>query len=199
MYGLVAISVSITCNYMLERFYQINIKHLYRQRNGYLVLALLSMVVNIIFVIILMQRASQIILLPPLLKQSVWVKGYEVSPEYLVEMADWFGYLMLTKTAANIKHQHQTLLKYMSSESHNAMQQRLLKEEERYMKDGLSTQWLVQHIKAHPLDMRAHMKGELLTRLGKDVVEKVEKTFELQFQWQHGQLSLTKFLEVKEG
>src|SRR5262249_22045093 len=113
---------------------------LIKHRNGYLVLACLSLLLNILLIVFLfcMMGRERIVVVPTEVNRSFWVTSSRVSPDYLAEMALYYTFLHFNVTPSNVSQQHALLLRYVAPASFNRFKMQLLTMEEKLKKDSIS-------------------------------------------------------------
>jgi len=79
------------------------LQHLIQYRNGYLILASISLILNMLLVlaIFLLIGHERIVIVPSIIEKSFWVTENQVSPDYLLQMSRDFANLRLNVTASN--------------------------------------------------------------------------------------------------
>lgn len=156
---------------MKARYYQMNLAKILQQRNLSIIFGLGMLVTNILLGVLVATNNNKTILLPPQLKQSVWLQGNKVANQYLEEMALWFSHLMLDKNNNNQRFQHNLLLDYVSPQYHARLVSKVLADEKRYQDEGLSTSFYPKNTKTNQARHTVLINGDLVSRVGsKDVV-----------------------------
>lgn len=167
-----------------------------KQRNLLLLLAGLFLVMNVILSFSLIVKKERIVIVPPLLEKSFWTQGGLVSTSYLEELSGWLGHLMLDKNTTNMKTHHKQLLKYIAPEQYQTLLKTLLKDEARYVSDGLSTSFAIQQYETNKDKMEVILKGVLDIKVGSKSISRIKKTYLIKYKYAYGKLYLWKFREV---
>lgn len=177
-------------------FAHLKFKRLVQQRSllGYLILILLFS--NVLLSLGVLIKNDRIVLLPPELKQGVWVEKDQVSTSYLEEMGFYFAHLMLDQTPSTAAYQRDILLRYASPKEYGALNSKLIEDEKRLKKDNLSTQFLPQTITTVPGEMTLHIHGDLLGFVGDRQVFQNNKTYELKVNLVRGRLMIESFQSI---
>jgi conjugal transfer pilus assembly protein TraE len=179
---------------MNRRILEFNLLRLLRQRNAMGIFSTVMLMTNFLLCLAVLFKQDKTILLPPELKQSVWFKGSSVSREYLEEMSLFFAHLLLDKNSQNARFHHKTLLKYVHPDSHSKVVNKLLTDEKRYQKEGLSTNFFPSKEEINVVKKTVTLTGELLTRVGNREVAKSKKKFSLRFTNEHSRWYLAEFV-----
>src|SRR4051812_33799533 len=110
------------------------LQHLIQHRNGYLVLASGSILLNIILAIafIMLSNNERIVMVPPSINKSFWVTANQVSPEYLSEMSLFFASLRFNITPSNAIMQREQLLRYVHPSLYESLKIELVAEADRF-------------------------------------------------------------------
>jgi len=169
------------------------------QRNGLLVLSCLLALSNIVLVGGLVFSSEKIILLPPEVRQSFWVKGSTVSKEYLEDMGWGLSKLLLDLTPSTYPYNHEKLLTFTAPEAYGSLKSKLFKEGEQYKDLKLSTHFYPSEIIANPQTLRVEVKGTLHSFVAGKLVRTTEETVNLQLTHRGGGLLLESILGRKQG
>jgi len=116
------------------------IDHLKERRNGYLLLASGSILLNILMagVIALTAGRERVILVPPEIERPLSVTSIRVSPEYLSDMSLFLSDLLLNVTPDNAAAQHAVFLRYVAPDRYGKLKGELLTQEERLVKEHMT-------------------------------------------------------------
>ncbi|MDH5181622.1 MAG: type IV conjugative transfer system protein TraE [Gammaproteobacteria bacterium] len=135
------------------------------------------------------------ILVPPKLEQPFWIHGNEASPEYLIQVGEWFAGLLLSYTPKNLDYRIQTFLRYASPGAYSVLQTQLFDEAKRIKQHEMSAMFF-------PTDARVRGEyvaifGQQVIRVGKEIVSEKTIAYRLKFQFQSGFVHVTEFKEVQ--
>lgn len=182
--------------YLLQ---QSRLQYLLNNRNGYLLLAFCSMLLNIFlaFVILCTIGNERIILIPPNIQKSFWVTNSQVSADYLTEMSLFFANLRLNITPANALLQHDLLLRYVGSEYYNDLKLNLGEERDILKKDHITTAFFPSDIAVDLKHLKTKIKGNIYQTIGETHLPAQAKIYELSFNYKNSKLSVGSFTEVK--
>lgn len=177
------------------------IQYLLKQRNGYLVLAAGSMLINIVLSIGMasMVGHERIILVPPVIERPTWISGNQVSPEYLSSMGIFISDLLLNATSANIEMKHQLLLRYVDSKEYGQFKSNLSEQAERLRKEHISTLFNLTNIKVDTKNFIVLMSGDMQYMTGESLQPAKHITYQINFIYQYGFLKIKSFEEVTKN
>jgi conjugal transfer pilus assembly protein TraE len=181
-----------------EFFYQ-DMPKFISQRNGLLVLAGLLAFNNIVLSGAFVFSSEKTIILPPEVRKSFWVKGGEVSKEYLEDMGWGLSKLLLDLTPSNYPYNHEKLLTFAAPEAYGRLKKKLLKEGEQYKSLQLSTHFYPSEILADPKTLSVSVKGTLSSFVAGKLVDTVEETVHLTLQQRGGGLLLESIMGSNIG
>lgn len=185
-------------NYLLQ---QSRLQHLIKNRNGYLVLASGSVVLNIILALalFLMIGHERIIVVPPSINKTFWVSANHVSPEYLSEMSLFFVSLRFNVTPSNVVHQRDLLLKYTDPKQYASLKIELNDEAARLNKGRVTTAFHPVDIKVDAQKLQARVTGDIQSTVGGVLLPMQRVTYQIQFTYNQGRLLVNTFQEVKKN
>jgi conjugal transfer pilus assembly protein TraE len=182
--------------YLLQRSRMQTLKF---NRNGYLMLASISFVLNIMFMldIYLLQGRERIILVPPAIEKTMWVTNSKVSPEYLSEMSLFLANLRLNVTASNASQQHELLLRYVAPKNYSAIKTELLTEVENLKKNHITTAFFPTDVEVDGKKTIARVTGHLQSTVGDTHLPFQKVAYQMTYQYQSGRLFVESIEEVK--
>ena len=154
---------------------------------------LISNVLLSVFVVTA-DTSEKTIIVPPDLEKSFFVKGDELSPEYIEQMAKYFSQLLLTYHKQNAQSQFNTILRHTNPLVYGEMNTRFLIEVERILRNDISSVFYLMGI--HIKNNSAVLIGEQLGMVGSQVVSKNKKTYQINFNYDSGKLTIVGFNEV---
>lgn len=176
-----------------------HIQNLIAKRNGYLMLASVSMLGNIVLIVALIValRSEKIILVPPTIERPMWITSSQVSADYLSSMSIFLSTLLLNVNASNAELQHQIFLRYVDGKQYQHIKTNLKLEEEKLKKKHLAINFHLTAIKVDASRMIAHVIGDLEVMLGEEKIPNKRMTYQLKYNYQSGLLKLLSFEELK--
>lgn len=183
---------------MEYRLHKSRIQYLIQRRNGYLVLAIGSMIINILqlLVIFAILGHERIIIVPPNINRSFWVSASQVSPEYLSEMAYYFVQLRFNMTPSNAASQRDLLLRYVLPRYYGALKTELLSEADRITKEHITTAFYQNNIQVDTRQLLAKITGDLQTSVGDAILPMQRVIYQISFTYDSGRLLIKSFEEV---
>lgn len=184
---------------MKKQLYISRLRQAIEHRNGYLILACASIMLNILLVAYQFRMMSyeRIVLVPPEITKSFWVDGHHVSPDYLSEMAQFFVNLRLIASPSNVSTQHGTLLRYLDSASYNEIRTQLQIEAERIKSFGITTAFYTHNVTVANDQWLTRVSGDLHTTIGSEVQPVQHITYQIAFRYDAGRLLVKSFEEIK--
>ncbi|AIL12624.1 hypothetical protein IM40_02330 [Candidatus Paracaedimonas acanthamoebae] len=181
---------------MKEKLQHLRLHDLLRHRNylTFIVSGLLGS--NILLTFALCTQSERVVLVPPHLTGPVWVERSQVSPQYLEEMALFFGSILLNKTPQSAPYLHELLLRYVDASSIGKLKHQLREEEERYQKSGLSTSFYPKKVTVQEKGLQVDLFGEMIGYVSQKCIFQREETYRFTFSYDHGRLLITSFRQV---
>jgi conjugal transfer pilus assembly protein TraE len=184
---------------MLKKFLDNNITQVIKQRNSFLLFGLGMFITNVILASSILMQSEKIILVPPQIDKTVWLRGTEVSEEYLEEMSIFLIDLLLDQTPSNSAYKRDMLLKYVDSSQYNVILQRLLEQEEYMREHEVSTDFSPISIKVDAGKKEAVIEGELITFVADKKVSNEKTSYLLSFEVKGTKLYLSGFKQEKNN
>ncbi len=183
--------------YLLQKS---RLQHLIQNRNGYLVLASGSLILNILLVVFLflMIDRERIIVVPPEIQKSFWLTSNRVSPDYLSEMVLFFNSLNFNITPSNANTQHRVLLRYVDPSYYETLKIKFIEIEDRVKKEHVTMAFYPSEPpKVDGKKLLARVTGDLYYTVGDIQLAPQRVTYQYGFRYTQGRLTLTSFSEVK--
>jgi conjugal transfer pilus assembly protein TraE len=169
-----------------------------RQRNALAGLLVAVLALNILQVIERMTVSEKIILLPPDIRQDIWVSKNRVSDSFLEEWTVYMSALLLNVSAETITYQRDLTLRNVSPESYHDIKAQFDEDKKRLYNNRSATTFSPVQVEVDSKNLSAKITGLLSTYVGKEKVSEHKETFVLRFvlkEW--GSLQLLSF--NKEG
>lgn len=170
-----------------------------RRRNGYLVIACGSLLLNILLSIglISMVGREKVIIVPPGISQSFWVNSTAFSPTYLAEMSHFFAVLRFSITPSSAEDQRGTLLRYVSPEYYEALKLQLISEANNMTHNHICTAFYPIDIKVDTKHLEALVAGDLVSTVGNNQLPAKRVTYKIIFTQNNHRLLVKQFIEDK--
>lgn len=175
------------------------LQYLIRHRNGYLTLACGSLILNLVLALALIGAIGheKVVIVPPQIEKTFWVRGGSVAPEYLSEMSLFFINLRFNLTAANFGAQRDILLRYIDPQDYETLKIELLNEEERVKKEHITTAFLPIEVKVDVKRLIAIVTGDLLSTVGTNSLPSKRLSYQINYRYGNAKLLVKSFVEVK--
>ena len=183
---------------MKHLLHKARMDHLIARRNGYLLLAMGSILLNMVlgFGIVKSMGYQKIILVPPVIERPSWVTSYQVSPEYLSGMSLFLANLLLNVTPANATMQHELFLRYVDSSYYETFKTAFIAQEKRLKKEHMTMSFQLSNIKVNTNKFIAQVSGDVTFMMGNTTLPSKHLTYAITFNYHLGQLKVTSFDEV---
>jgi conjugal transfer pilus assembly protein TraE len=167
--------------------------NLLKQRNLLLMLVTVLLLTNFVQVVFSVFRNERVIVVPPDIKQEVWLEKHKVSASYLEEMAFMFANLILESSPTSAAYKRDIILRHADSASYGALKIRLIEDEQRLKKEHVTTSFQANSIKVNPDTLRVELTGDLLRFVGDKRISQSRDTYQFQFIYRHGRLLIKSF------
>ncbi len=135
------------------------------------------------------------IVTPPVVTKAFWVRGDEISKEYIEQMADYFSQQLLTYQVDTAESRFDTVLHFVDPQHYAEMKSKLGSDAERIKRNEMSSVFYSQGI--HIKDKSAVITGELVGMVGEQIVSRAQKHYEIKFAYNNGVLTIESFTEVQ--
>jgi conjugal transfer pilus assembly protein TraE len=166
---------------------------LLHQRNLLLSLSVGLMSLNFTQALFTLFHRERIIVMPPDLKQEVWLEKNKVSASYLEEMALFFADLILESSPESTAYKRDIILRNTVSEGYGPLKAHLLSDEERLKKDHVTTSFQANSAKVDPHHLTVELTGDLLQFVGEKRVSQSRDRYQFQFAYKAGRLLIKSF------
>ena len=178
---------------MKEKLQHLRLQDLLRHRNYLTFIASGLLGSNLLMTFALCTQSERVVLVPPHLTGATWVERSKVSPQYLEEMALFFGSILLNKTPQSASYLHELLLRYAETSGIGMLKHQLREEEERYQKSGLSTSFYPKKVTVQERSLQVELSGEMVGYVSQKCIFQREETYRFTFSFAHGRLLITSF------
>lgn len=177
------------------------LEKLFAQRNGYMMLALGSMLLCLMQILIMffLIGREKIILVPPSIEKSFWVTASHVSPEYLSEMTTFFANLRLNITPESAGVQREGLLRYVDPVYYNTLKTQLVQEADRVTDQHISVAFFPVNVKVDSKHFKAIIEGDLKSYVGEATLPTKRVSYLVTYRYDAGRLLVKSFEEVQHG
>jgi len=177
------------------------IEKIFAQRNGYMMLALGSLLLCLLQAISMffLIGREKVIIVPPHVEKSFWVTAAHVSPEYLSEMTTFFANLRLNMTTESANIQHETLLRYTDPVYYNTLKTQLVQEADRITDQHMSMAFFPVNVKVDSQHFKAIIEGDLKSYVGDTALPTKRVSYMVTYRYDAGRLLVKSFEEVKHA
>ena len=143
--------------------------------------------------VIFADTSEKTILIPFGMDRKFSIKGDEVDPVYIEEMANKVSQLLLTYQKENITYRFKQVLRLVDPSIYSEMSSRFKIEEKRIFQNDISSVFFPRSI--HIEKTTAFISGEQTAYIGSQLVSRLPKTYRFDFKYQ-GELMFSGFKEV---
>ena len=185
---------------MKQLLHDSRLQFLIKHRNGYLTLAVGSLMVNVMLGLIILVIAGnqRVILVPPSINKTFWVSKNKVSAEYLSEMGFFIADLRLTVSPGNAKIQREMLLRYVDPALYASLKTELLSEENHLQKEHLTTVFYPVDILVDEKKSLVKITGDLQSSIGEVALPTKRLSYVIHFSYHQGRLLVKSFEEMTQ-
>ena len=178
---------------MMIRLFNNRLGDLSHQRNLLLALVASLLLLNSLQALYILFHEKRVILVPPDLKQEVWLEKHTVSASYLEEMALVFSTFILESSPESAAYKREIILRYAASDGYGALKRQLLSDEERLKKDHVVTSFQANSLKVDPSHLTVDLTGDFLRFVGEKRISQSRDTYRFQFTYKAGRLLIKSF------
>lgn len=177
------------------------LEKLFAQRNGYMMLALGSMLLCLMQIIVMffLIGREKIILIPPNVEKSFWVSAQHVSAEYLSEMTTFFANLRLNITPESAGAQRESLLRYVDPVYYNSLKTQLVQEADRVTDQHISMAFFPTNVKVDSKHFKTIIEGDIKSFVGDTALASKRVSYLVTYRYDTGRLLVKSFEEIKHG
>ena len=139
---------------------------------------------------------EKVIVTPPVITQSFWVKGSAVSPTYLEQMGQYYAGLLLTFSPDSFKAQKDLVLRVTDPAYHGALDAQLTADLDRITRDRVSEVFYIANTRVRQDGLEVALAGDLITYIGSQQASVKHPTYVIRFSNHDGQLFVRSFTET---
>jgi conjugal transfer pilus assembly protein TraE len=136
------------------------------------------------------------IVTPPVIERPFWVKGTEVSPEYLEEMARYLSTLVENATPKSIDGNIEIFLRYVAPESYGVIRSRMAVQADRLKRDDVSTTFYPVGYQTRLEQRQTVITGDFVTMVGKQRISSMRRSWRYDYSFTGGRLWVSEYMEV---
>ena len=181
---------------MKESLFNSKLAEIKNKMTIWMMIAVVMGASNFLLVVFLfmLQSPEKTIIVPTEVRNSFWVKGNQVSPEYYSEMADFFVGKLLSYNSANAEGQFADVLKFMDPIGFNVMQGKLKAEAADIKSKNMSSAFYQQEIKVVGKKVLGY--GELVSMMSGRTIGIQKIGYKLEFDYRNGKIFVKSFERV---
>lgn len=139
---------------------------------------------------------EKIVIVPPTIERPFWVRGSELSPEYLEEMSRYLSTLVLNVTPKSIDANIDIFLRYVAPEAHGDLRTRMAVQAERLKRDDVTTAFYPVGYQTRASTRQVVITGDFVTMVGNKQVSSVRRSWRFDYAFTGGRLWVSEFREV---
>lgn len=121
-----------------------------------------------------------------------------VDATYLEMMSENFIYSRLNVTPETVAAHHENILKYISNQHFSDIEKELLKEKKVIQSLHVSSDFVIESLKADPNTLKVIITGVLKRFVGFQSLKEKKCAYVITYRYQLGRLTIDSFLKVKE-
>lgn len=127
---------------------------------------------------------------PPIISKAFNISGSKVDESYLSQMGEYFLYLKLNVTPANVEAQYSRLLDYVDAAYWGSIQPRLVREVTEIKKSNISNTFNLQHMAVDLPAMQVKMTGTLKRYVGSRALAPEKAVYTMSLSYSNGLLTI---------
>ena len=139
---------------MNKELFERNQQFLLFQRNIFCALSLILAVSLVVLLFFLFTKRERIVVVPPVVEQTFWVDGKNVSSTYLEQFGYFLSSLLLTKSPETAASQRTILLRHADAAFSGELKNKLIEEETKLKKQNASYVFHPMKIEAKPKEKK---------------------------------------------
>src|SRR5579862_9031039 len=141
---------------------QSRLQYLLDNRNGYLVLASGSLLLNVILsgILYCMVGYEKIVLVPPTIIHGSWISENKVSSNYLSSMSIMLSDFRLNLTPDNAALQRQLFLEHVDPKNYEKLKSELIEEGEKLKKEHITLSFYMTNVASDADKMMSKIEGD---------------------------------------
>jgi conjugal transfer pilus assembly protein TraE len=168
------ISISKTLNYLLVI--------------GFVIAMLANTILAVSLYRVAVNKSSTIT--PPIISKAFSISGSQVDESYLAQMGEYFLYLKLNVTPANVEAQYSRLLDYVDTDYWHTIQPRLVREATEIKSANLSSNFNVTKIAVDLPAMQVKISGSLKKYVGSRALATEQASYITSLHYDNGLLTI---------
>lgn len=138
---------------------------------------------------------ERILILPPIIKNGFWIASDTAEDKYLIEMAEFWGGLLLTANESNFNFRRKHLLEHVDSRYYTPVKKTIIEQEHR-IKRGITSSFSPKSFKVDNKKLLVELEGILQIYEGGREVKTQEAKFKIGFTMRESRIFVKSFEEI---
>lgn len=169
------------------------------QRNVFLAIVFILLLLSVILSMLLFGKAERVIVIPAVLEKEFWIEGTNVSPAYLEQIGCFVGDLLLTRSPASADMQLNILMRQTAPEFSAILSSKLSAELAKLKKDNTSYVFFRTKVIVDPAKQCVILEGDRTLLLRDKVLSNTHESYRLGFANSGGRLLLASIERIEEN
>ena len=165
----------------------------FKERNQIAMMAAIITLSNLILVAFLFADKERVVLVPAQINNQMWTERKAVSKEYLEEMTLFFTHLLFDVSPHSMAYQRDVILRNVDPKSYNPLKHKLVKEEEKYKKENLTTTFRPTKVIVNTSKLETLVTGYLTSFVGGKQMQQITDHYLIKFSYAGGRLFIKSF------
>ena len=165
----------------------------FKERNQIAIIAAVVAMSNIILVAFLFSNKERVVIVPAQINTQMWTERKVVSKEYLEEMSLFFSHLLFDVSPHSMAYQRDVILRNVDPSSYNSLKHKLIKEEQKYKKENLTTTFRPTKIIVNTKKLETLVTGYLTSFVGGKQMQQITDNYLIKFRYDAGRLFIKSF------
>lgn len=165
----------------------------FKERNQVAIIAAIIAISNVILVAFLFANKERVVLVPAQINTQMWTERKAVSKEYLEEMGLFFAHLLLDVSPHSMGYQRDVILRNVDPANYNGLKHQLIKEEEKYKKENLTTTFRPTKVIVNTATLQTLITGYLTSFVGGRQMQQITDHYVIKFRYDAGRLFIRSF------
>jgi conjugal transfer pilus assembly protein TraE len=165
----------------------------FKERKQIVIIATIVALSNLVLVAFLFANKERVVLVPAQINTQMWTERKAVSKEYLEEMTLFFAHLLFDVSPHSMGYQRDVILRNVDPAAYNSLKHKLIKEEEKYKKENLTTTFRPTKIIVNTSKLETIVIGYLTSFVGGKQMQQITDTYLIKFRYDAGRLFIKSF------
>ncbi len=153
----------------------------FKERNQIAIIAAIVAISNLVLVVFLFANKERVVLVPAQINTQMWTERKAVSKDYLEEMTLFFAHLLFDVSPHSMGYQRDVILRNVDPATYNSLKHKLIKEEEKYKKENLTTTFRPTKIIVNTSKLETIVIGYLTSFVGGKQMQQITDTYLIKF------------------